>query len=160
VRRCHYSDQHLVRDCEQAKKSQNTQEKRPIFQKSRVNQIQVIPTEEVSEETEIKVVMKCGVNLKQSHQEIMPEQMILKQAIRKDNNNALLLSFPLLHASIEACSSGNTRKTMTMTITMPCYYLFHCYMLQLKHAAVETRGKEMDKVSPIKARFRSRDPSY
>jgi len=49
----------------------------------------VIPTEEVSEETEVKVVIKCEVNLKPSHQEIMPGQMIFKQAIMKDDNNAL-----------------------------------------------------------------------
>src|SRR6218665_616110 len=70
VRRCHHcgSVQHLIRDCEQAKKNQNMQEKPPVFQRSRVNQIQVIPKEEVSEETEIKVVMRCGVNLKPNYQ--------------------------------------------------------------------------------------------
>jgi len=89
MRRCHYCnfDPHLVRDCDQAKKDKNTQEKRPSFQKLRVNQIQVIPTEEVNEETEVKVVMQCEVNLTPSHQE--PEQMILKQSIMKDDNNAL-----------------------------------------------------------------------
>src|SRR6218665_1762310 len=51
VNRCHHcgSDQHLIRDCEQANRNQNTQGTSPMFQKSRVNQIQVIPTEEVSE---------------------------------------------------------------------------------------------------------------
>jgi len=42
------------RDCEQAKKNQNTQEKCPVFQRSRVNQIQVMPSEEVTEETDIR----------------------------------------------------------------------------------------------------------
>src|SRR6218665_2726657 len=80
VKRCHHckSDQHLIRDCEQAKGNQNTQGTRPTFQKSRVNQMQVTSTDEVSEETETKVVMKCGVNLKPNHQEIMPEQIVLK----------------------------------------------------------------------------------
>ena len=74
VKRCHHfnSDQHLSRDCEQAKRNQNTQGTSPMFQKSRVNQIQVMPTEEVSEETETKVVMKCGLNLKPNRQETMP----------------------------------------------------------------------------------------
>ena len=38
VRRCHHcgSDQHLIRDCEQANGNQNTQRTRPMFQKSRV----------------------------------------------------------------------------------------------------------------------------
>ena len=44
------------------KRNQNTQGTRPMFQKSRVNQIQVMPTEEVNVETETNVVMKCGVN--------------------------------------------------------------------------------------------------
>ena len=49
MKRCHHcnSDQHLIRDCEQAKRNQNTQGTRPVFQKSRVNQIQVMSTEEV-----------------------------------------------------------------------------------------------------------------
>ena len=53
---------------------------RDSAQNARVNQIQVRPTEKVSEDTKIKVVMKCGVML---------EQMISKQAIKKDDSNAL-----------------------------------------------------------------------
>src|SRR6218665_2619862 len=56
VKRCHHckSDQvqvmpNLIRDCEQAKGNQNTQGTRPTFQKSRINKVQVMPTEEVSE---------------------------------------------------------------------------------------------------------------
>src|SRR6218665_402733 len=71
-----------------------------MFQKLRVNQIQVMPTEEVSEETETKVVMKCGVNLKPNYQEIMPEQMIFKQAVKKDDNNALK-KIQLKHVTVE-----------------------------------------------------------
>src|SRR6218665_889574 len=48
ARLCHFcdSDQHLIRHCDEAKKNQNTQKNHTmyIFQKSRVNQIQVIPT--------------------------------------------------------------------------------------------------------------------
>ena len=60
----------------------------------------MIPTEEVSEETQIKVVMKCGVNYKPNHQEIRPEQMILKQEIRKDDNNTLK-RIQLKHVTVE-----------------------------------------------------------
>src|SRR6218665_2334962 len=102
VKRCHHcgSDQRLILDCEQAKRNQNTQGTRPMFQKSRVNQIQVTPTEEVNEETETKVVMKCGVNLKPNCQEIMPEQMILKQVVKKEDSNALK-KIQLKHVIVE-----------------------------------------------------------
>jgi len=60
-----------------------------MLQKSRVNKIQVMPPDEVNEETETKVVMKCGVNLSPNYQDIMPDQVIFKQAIKKDDNNAL-----------------------------------------------------------------------
>src|SRR6218665_6636 len=182
VKRCHHcnSDQHLVRDCEQAKGNKNTQEKRADFrtmrvnsvhlqpsrenldsqekhqnlnvngvksdpiwinfygnqfdpdkttvhrdsaQKVRVNKIQVTPTDEVSEETETKVVMKCGVNLKPNHQEIMPEQIVVKQAVKKEESNALK-------------------------------------KIQMKHVTVEIRGKDTDSESQCTIGFRSRDPSY
>src|SRR6218665_2563166 len=129
VKRCHHcnSDKHLVRDCEQAKGNQNTQEKRADFRTMRINsvhlqparenldsqethqtlkvndvksdpiwldfygnqfdpynptanQIQVRPTGKVNEETKTKLVMKCGVNLKPNHQEIMPEQIVVKRS--------------------------------------------------------------------------------
>ena len=79
------------------------QETRPMFQKSRVNQIQVMPTEEVSEVTETKVVMKCEVNLKPNHQEIMPEQIVVKQSQERGEQC-------FEENTIEACNSGNTRK--------------------------------------------------
>src|SRR6218665_3903480 len=170
VKRCHHcnSDQHFVRDCDEAKGNQNTQEKRADFrtmrvnsvnlqplhldsqeahqnlnvngvksdhvwldfygnqfdpnnptvhrdsaQNARVNQIQVRPAEKVSEETNIKVVMKCGVNLKQNYQEIMPEQIVVKQTVKKDESNALK-------------------------------------KIQLKHVTVEIRGKETDIGSIVK----------
>ena len=62
-------------------------------------------TDDVSEETETKKVVKCGVNLKPNHQEIMPEQMVLKQTVKKEDSNALK------KIQFEACNSGNTRKT-------------------------------------------------
>ena len=51
VKRCRHcdSDQHLIRDCEQAKRNPKTKGTRPMFQKSRVNQMQVMHTEKVSE---------------------------------------------------------------------------------------------------------------
>src|SRR6218665_1699198 len=90
-KRCHNCnfDQHLVRDCDKAKGNQNTQGTRPTFQKSRINKVQVMPTDEVSEETETKVVMKGGVNLKPNHQDIMPEQIVVKQTVKKEDSNAL-----------------------------------------------------------------------
>jgi len=54
----------------------------------------------VSEEAEIKVVMKCGVNLKPIYQKIMPEHMILKLAIKKDDNNAFK-KIQLKHVTVE-----------------------------------------------------------
>ena len=42
---------------------------------------------------------------KSYHQEIMPEQMVLKQAVKKEDSNALK-KIQLKHA----CNSGNTRK--------------------------------------------------
>src|SRR6218665_412551 len=46
--------------------------------------------------------MKCGVNLKPNHQEKMPEQMILKQAIEKDDNNALKkIQLKHVHVTVE-----------------------------------------------------------
>ena len=115
VKRCHHcnSDQHLIRDCEQAKRNQNTQGTRPMFQKSRVNQIQVMPTEEVNEEIENKVVMKCGVNLKPNYHEITTEQMTFKQAIKKDDSNDLKkiqLKYEENSVEIRGKFSGNTRK--------------------------------------------------
>jgi len=91
VRRCQncQSDQHLIKNCDKLRKNSNTQEKLPNFQNSRANQIQVIPTEEVNEETDVKVVTKCGVNLKPTHQKIMSKQMNFKQATMKDDSNAL-----------------------------------------------------------------------
>ena len=102
MKRCHLckSDQHLTRDCEQAKSNQNTQGTRFTFHRSSVNQIQVIPSEEVNEETEAKMVMQCGVNLKTNHQEITPEQMILKPTVKKENNNALK-KVQLKHVTVE-----------------------------------------------------------
>ena len=60
-----------------------------------------MPTvEEVSEETETKVVMKCGVNLKPNHHEIMPEQIVLKQAVKKEESNALK-NIQMKHVTVE-----------------------------------------------------------
>jgi len=57
-------------------------------------------TEEVSEETQTKVVMKCGVNLKPNRQKILPEQMVLKQAVNKEDSNALK-KIKLKHVTME-----------------------------------------------------------
>ena len=73
---------------------------RDSAQNASVNQIQVRPKEEVSEQTEIKVVMKCGVNLKSNYQEIMPEQMILKPAVKQEDSNALT-KVQLEHVTVE-----------------------------------------------------------
>src|SRR6218665_1084839 len=54
-----------------------------------VNHTQVRPKEEVDEETETKTVMKCGMNVKTNRHKIMPEQMILKPAVKQGDNNAL-----------------------------------------------------------------------
>src|SRR6218665_2654428 len=62
---------------------------RDSAQNARVNHIQVRPKEEVDEETETKTVMKCGMNVKTNHHKIMPEQMILKPAVKQGDNNAL-----------------------------------------------------------------------
>src|SRR6218665_3213206 len=52
--------------------------------------------------------MKCGVNLKTNHQEIMPEQIVVKQTVKKEESNDLK-------------------------------------KIQLKHVAVEVRGKKTEK---------------
>ena len=62
---------------------------RDSAQNARVNHIQVRPKEEMDEETETKTVMKCGMNVKTNHHKIMPEQMILKPAVKQGDNNAL-----------------------------------------------------------------------
>src|SRR6218665_3731451 len=62
---------------------------RDSAQNARVNHIQVRPKEEVDEETETKTVMKYGMNEKTNHHKIMPEQMILKPAVKQGDNNAL-----------------------------------------------------------------------
>src|SRR6218665_3279967 len=115
VKRCHQcgSDQHLVRDCDKAKGNQNTQGTRSTYQRPNINKIQVTSTDDVSEVTETKKVMKCGVNLKPNYQEIMPEQIVVKQTVKKEESNALK-------------------------------------KIQLKHVAVEIRGKETEKGSIIK----------
>ena len=48
VKRCHHcgSEQHLIRDCEQAKRNQNTQEKRANFQTMKVNSVHLQPSRE------------------------------------------------------------------------------------------------------------------
>ena len=102
VKRCRHcnSDQHLVRDCDKAKGNQNTQGTRSTYQRSSINKIQVTPTDDVSEETKTKIVMKCGVNLKTNHQEIMPEQIVAKQTVKKEESNALK-KIPLKHVTVE-----------------------------------------------------------
>ena len=92
----------LVRDCDKAKGNQNTQGTRSTDQRPSINKIQVMLTDDVSEKTETKVVMKCGVNLKPNHQDIMPEQIVVKQTVKEKE------SFE--ENTIEACNSGNTRK--------------------------------------------------
>src|SRR6218665_4175300 len=44
--------------------------------------------------------MKCGVNLKPYHQEIMPEQIVLKQVVKKGESNALK-KIQLKHVTVE-----------------------------------------------------------
>src|SRR6218665_2027513 len=102
VKRCHHcgSDQHLVRDCDKAKGNQNTQGTRSTYQRPSINKIQVTPTDDVSEETETKIVMKCGANLKPNHQEIMPEQIVVKQTVKKEESNALK-KIQLKHVTVE-----------------------------------------------------------
>src|SRR6218665_707415 len=56
--------------------------------------------------------MKCGVNLKPNYQEIMPEQLVVKQTVKKEAGNALK-------------------------------------KIQLKHVAMEIRGKETEKGSIV-----------
>ena len=46
-------------------------------------------TGKVNEVTKAKLVMKCGVNLKPNYQEIMREQIVVKQTIKKEESNAL-----------------------------------------------------------------------
>ena len=48
VKRCHHcsSEQHLIRDCEQAKINQNTQENRANFQTMRVSSVHLQPSRE------------------------------------------------------------------------------------------------------------------
>src|SRR6218665_1144525 len=67
----------------------NSTAHRDSAQNARVNHIQVRPKEEVDEETETKTVMKCGMNVKTNHHKIMPEQMILKPAVKQGDNNAV-----------------------------------------------------------------------
>src|SRR6218665_2608943 len=73
---------------------------RDSAQNARVNQIQVRPAKQISEETKTKIVMKCGVNLKQNYQEIMPEQLVVKQTVKKEESNALK-KLQLKHAIVE-----------------------------------------------------------
>src|SRR6218665_2077537 len=69
-------------------------------QNARVNHIQVRPKEEVDEETKTKKVMKCAVNLKPNHQEIMPEKIVVKQTVKKEENN-VLKKIQLKHVAVE-----------------------------------------------------------
>src|SRR6218665_2495310 len=73
---------------------------RDSAQNARVNHIQVTSTDDVNEETETKKVMKCGVNLKPNHQEIMPEQIVVKQSVKKEESNALK-KIQLKHVAVE-----------------------------------------------------------
>src|SRR6218665_1648204 len=73
---------------------------RDSAQNARVNQIQVRPAEQVNEDTKIKVVMKCGVHLKPNHQEIVPEQIVVKQTVKKEESNALK-KIQLKHVTLE-----------------------------------------------------------
>src|SRR6218665_3246465 len=78
---------------------------RDSAQNARVNQIQVRPADQVSEETKIKVVMKCGVNFKPNYQEIMPEQIVVKQTVKKEDSNALK-KIQLKHVTVEIRGKG------------------------------------------------------
>src|SRR6218665_2909409 len=102
VKRCHHcgSDQHLVRDCDKVKRNQNTQGTRSTYQRPSINKIQVTFTDDVSEETETKKVMKCGVNLKPNQHEIIPEQIVVKQTVKKEESNALK-KIQLKHVTVE-----------------------------------------------------------
>src|SRR6218665_519686 len=73
---------------------------RDSAQNARVNHIEVTPAEKVSEKTKTKIVMKCGVNLKPNHQEIMPEQLVVKQTVKKEESNALK-KIQLKHVTVE-----------------------------------------------------------
>src|SRR6218665_2410779 len=72
------------------------------------NQIQVRPTGKTSEETENKKVMKCRVNLKPNHQEIMPEQIVVKQTVKKEESNALK-KIQLKHVTVEIRGKKNDK---------------------------------------------------
>src|SRR6218665_830834 len=73
---------------------------RDSAQNARVNLIQVRPAEKVSEETKTNIVMKCGVNLKPNYQEIMPEQIVVKQSVQKEDRNAWK-KIQLKHETVE-----------------------------------------------------------
>src|SRR6218665_3494643 len=64
------------------------------------NLIQVRPAEKVSEETKTNIVMKYGVNLKPNYQEIMPEQIVVKQSVKKEDSNAWK-KIQLKHETVE-----------------------------------------------------------
>src|SRR6218665_3256965 len=44
--------------------------------------------------------MKCGVNLKPNHQEIMPELIVVKQTVKKKDSNALK-KIQMKHVTVE-----------------------------------------------------------
>ena len=110
MKRCHFckSDQHLIRDCDKAKGNQNTQGSRSTYQRPSINKVQVTPTDDVSEETETKPVMKCGVSSKLNHQEIMPEQIVVKQTVKKEESNALK-KIQLKHVTVEIRGKGTDK---------------------------------------------------
>src|SRR6218665_2020366 len=78
-------------------------------QSARVNLIQVRPAEKVSEETKIKIVMKCGVNLK-------PNKSSRDNARTNscETNSQERGEQCFEENTIEACNSGNTRKRAVM----------------------------------------------
>src|SRR6218665_856494 len=73
---------------------------RDSAQNTTVNLIQLRPAEKGSEETKTEIVMKCGVNLKPNYQEIMPEQIVVKQSVKKENSNAWK-KIQLKHETVE-----------------------------------------------------------
>src|SRR6218665_911072 len=63
--------------------------------------------------------MKFGLNLKLNYQEIMPEQMIFKQPIKKDENNALK-KIQLKHVTVEI-RGKETDKESTIKVNALSY---------------------------------------
>src|SRR6218665_2463977 len=133
VRRCHHcnSGQHLVRDCDKARRNQGTQEKRADFRVMKVNSIHLLPPKENLDVQEINQTLK--VNSVKSNpiwldcygNQYDPDN---PTAHRDSTQNARVN-----HIQVRPKEDNNALKKV-----------------QLEHVIVEIQGKETDQGSSVK----------